>query len=173
MITSSANGWSVSKALSMPANAHGARACPPPANFAVVTCETGVNWIGTATARAGYADGIARSGTFAAASPSTKASILLSCNNGPFNLLGLPNCSQGQTPDPGSRRDRRVGSEFALAQNWTFVRKPITSTWAQAAHRAVGPDRRRGSRSTSARRASVTTVGLNYRFSPGVVVAKY
>ena len=152
-------------------NAHGARACPPPAD-SVVTCETGVNWIGTATARAGYA-GWDRSLWYVRGGVAfDESKILLSCNNGPFNLLGLPNCSQGQTQTRVGWTVG-VGSEFALAQNWTV--RSETNYFDMGDKRLTVPSGPIGAAVPVdvSEKGFITTVGLNYRFSPGVVVAKY
>lgn len=152
-------------------NAHGSRPCPPPADSFVV-CETGVNWFGTATARAGYAlwdrslwyvrGGVAFS----------ESKVGLSCTTGPANLVGIANC---YSLDTQRRAGWTVGfgSEFALTKNWTV--RSETNYYDMGTKRFNIPANALGLpvQMDVAETGFVTTVGLNYRFSPGVVVAKY
>jgi outer membrane autotransporter protein len=152
-------------------NAHGARPCPAPADSFVV-CETGVNWIGTATARAGYAFWdrslwYVRGGV---AFGESKAG--LSCTPGTVNVVGVATCYSLDT-------QRRVGwtvglgSEFALAKNWTV--RSETNYYDMGTKRFTNPASPLGIPAIMdvSETGFITTVGLNYRFSPGVVVAKY
>ncbi len=152
-------------------NAHGARPCPIPAD-SVTVCEDAVKWIGTATARLGYAFWD-RSIVYGRAGVAfDQSNIQLSCNTGPFNTLGLPNCAQ---TDRVNRVGWTVGfgSEFALTKNWTV--RSETSYFDMGSKRLTVPATNIGGPVAIdvSENGFITTVGLNYRFSPGVVVAKY
>lgn len=141
-------------------NAHGGRDCP---NAVFFTCQTDINWFGTATAKLGYAF-TDRSLWYARAGAAFgDLKITLECNTGP----ATPGCIDE------AKRSRvgwtvGVGSEFAIAQNWT-VR-------TEANYFDMGTDRYdlpiNGA--IDVRQAGfVSTVGINYRFAPGPVVARY
>ena len=152
-------------------NAHGARPCPSPAD-SIVVCETGVNWIGTATARAGYALWDRSLWYVRAGAAFSESKLGLSCTTGPNNVIGIANCYSQNT-------QRRAGwtvgfgSEFALTNNWT-VRSETnyydmgTKRFPLAATAIGGP-----LSIDSTEKGFIATVGLNYRFAPSVVVAKY
>lgn len=152
-------------------NAHGARPCPAPAD-SIVVCETGVNWIGTATARAGYAFWD-RSLWYARAGVAFGDSkIGLSCTSGPGNLIGIANCySQANESRVGWTIG--LGSEFALTKNWTV--RSETNYFDMGTKRYTLPVTAIGGPVSidATEKGFITTVGLNYRFAPGVVVAKY
>ena len=98
-------------------NAQGATGLPSRPADSVVTCEDRKDWIGTATARAGYAYGTARYGLRSRRrrlhQQRPSSSI---CNSGRRSI-----CSVCPATDSQSRVGWTVGfgSEFALAQNWT------------------------------------------------------
>ena len=60
-----------------------------------------------------------------------------------------------------------LGSEFALARNWTV--RAETNYFDMGTARYILPSSTIDVRQTG----YISTVGLNYRFSPGVVVANY
>jgi outer membrane autotransporter protein len=153
-------------------NAHGSRPCPPPADSLLV-CEDGVNWIGTATARLGYAfwDRSIVYGRAGVAFDESK--IQLSCTSGPFNTLGLPNCYQKDTQ---TRVGWTVGfgSEFALTKNWTV--RSETNYYDMGSKRFTVPPGNVGFPVPTdvGETGFITTIGLNYRFAPGAaVIARY
>lgn len=152
-------------------NAHGARPCPPPGD-SIVVCEDGVNWIGTGTARLGYAFWD-RSLWYARAGVAfSENKVAMSCTATGANLIGIPFCYAKDT-------QRRVGwtigagSEFALSQNWTV--RSETNYFDMGTKRFSMADTAFASPTVIdvKDRGFITTVGVNYRFSPGVVVAKY
>jgi opacity protein-like surface antigen len=148
-------------------SAHGARPCPSPLDV-FAACETNKNWIGTATGRVGYAlwdrslwyarGGVAFSNT----------RVTLNCNTGPGSIfVPLANCG---TNDSQARAGWTIGygTEFALARNWTVRGETNYYDLGTSRFTVAGPTpidvREKG---------FISTVGINYRFSPGVVVAKY
>jgi opacity protein-like surface antigen len=147
-------------------NAHGARPCQV---FIVVNCEDQKDWIGTATARAGYAfwnRGLLYGRAGVAFTNTTLRSVCL--GNGVIPIACPATDSQ-------SRAGWTVGfgSEFALTQNWTvrgesnyydLGTKTYNLQQLPPAPTLVVDAREKG---------FISTVGLNYRFAPGVVVAKY
>ena len=147
-------------------NAKGGRPCQV---FIVVSCEDKKDWIGTATARAGYAFWN-RSIVYARGGVAfTNTTINVVCNGGGVIPIGCP------ATDSQSRAGWTVGfgSEFALAPNWT-VR-------GETNYYDLGTNRYNLQQIAPAptlvvdvrEKGFISTVGLNYRFTPGVVVAKY
>jgi outer membrane autotransporter protein len=147
-------------------NAHGARPCQV---FIVVNCEDQKDWIGTATARAGYAFWNRALVYGRAGVAFTNTTIRSVCNGNGVIPIGCP------ATDSQSRAGWTVGlgSEFALTQNWTVRGETNyydlgTNTYnlqqIPPAPALVVDVREKG---------FISTVGLNYRFAPGVVVAKY
>jgi outer membrane autotransporter protein len=153
-------------------NAHGARACP---NSVFFNCETGVNWIGTATAKLGYAWTnrslwyVRGGGAFG------DLKVGYSCNTGPVGsgFLGFPaNCAQSET------RTRAgwtigVGSEFAIAKNWTV--RTETNYFDMGSERYNLPAIPGIAAVTADVKQTgfISTLGVNYRFAPALVTAKY
>ncbi|MGP9813587.1 autotransporter domain-containing protein [Rhodopseudomonas sp. NSM] len=144
-------------------NANGARPCPSSVFF---TCETNVSWMGTATAKLGYALWdrslwyVRGGGAFG------DLKVTTTCNTGPFNPLGLPGCGENAS------RSRAgwtigVGSEFALSKNWTV--RTETNYFDMGRERYETPN----STIDVKQNGFISTVGLNYRFAPTVLVAKY
>ncbi len=148
-------------------NAHGARPCQV---FIVVNCEDQKDWIGTATARAGYAfwnRGLLYGRAGVAFTNTTLA-------------VGLPR--QRRDPDrlPGHRHpvacrlDRRLrlriraDAELDGSRRIQLLRPrheaPTICSRFRPSPTLVVDVREKG---------FISTVGLNYRFAPGVVVAKY
>jgi opacity protein-like surface antigen len=152
-------------------NAHGARPCPVPADSFVV-CETGVDWIGTATARADYAFWDRSLWYVRGGVAFSESKAGLSCTTGPNNLIGIANC---YSLDTQRRAGWTVGfgSEFALTQNWTV--RSETNYYDMGTKRFTLPATAIGGPVLIDvnDHGFITAVGLNYRFSPGVVVAKY
>ena len=148
-------------------NARGARPCPAGDLF---TCEVSMSYIGTATARLGYALTdrslyyIRGGGAF------DNTRITTNCNTGPFQPVGvgliLIGCGESQ------RRDRAgytvgFGSEFALTQNWTA--RGETNFYDMGTRTYTLPS----SGVVDVReRGFVSTVGVYYRFG-GPIVARY
>jgi opacity protein-like surface antigen len=124
--------------------------------------------MGTATAKVGYAlfnrslwyvrGGVAYG----------DLKITTTCNTGPFNVFGVIGCSEAAS------RNRTgwtagFGSEFALAQNWTV--RTETNYFDMGKENYTLPVSL--VRGTVKDFGFISTVGLNYRFSAGPVVAKY
>jgi opacity protein-like surface antigen len=149
-------------------NAHGARPCQ--ISF-LVTCEDNKDWIGTATVRAGYAFWNRALFYGRAGVAYTNTTISAVCNGGaqPLTRITCP------SSDSHSRAGWTVGlgTEFALTQNWTVRGETnyydLGKTNFNLPQPAPAPTLVTDVRETG----FITTVGLNYRFSPGVVVAKY
>jgi opacity protein-like surface antigen len=149
-------------------NAHGARPCQ--ISF-LVTCEDNKDWIGTATVRAGYAFWNRALFYGRAGVAYTETTINAVCNGGaqPLTRITCP------SSDSHSRAGWTVGlgTEFALTQNWTVRGETnyydLGKTNFNLPQPAPAPTLVTDVRETG----FITTVGLNYRFSPGVVVAKY
>lgn len=148
-------------------NANGARQCPAGVVF---TCETSVDWMGTATAKLGYAFGnrslfyVRGGGAFG------DLKITTNCNTGPTNVVAgftLLGCGENAS------RTRAgwtigVGSEFAVARNWTV--RTETNYFDMGTERYTLPS----VGAVDVRQAGfISTVGINYRFAPSLVTAKY
>lgn len=152
-------------------NARGARGCPAPAD-SIATCEAGVDWIGTATARLGYTFWnrslfyVRGGGAF------SESKLAVNCNTGTFNPFGVTNCGQSASV---SRTGYTLGfgSEFALTRNWTV--RSETNYFDMGTKNVLVP----GTLGFAATNVEVrekgflTTVGVNYRFNAGPVVARY
>lgn len=143
-------------------NAHGARDCPTGVFF---TCEADVRWIGTVTGKVGYAL-TDRSLWYARAGVAFgDMKITTTCNTGPANPLALVGCNDNTS------RSRvgwtiGVGSEFAIARNWTV--RTETNYFDMGTNRYDLPV----AGAIDVRQSGfITTVGVNYRFAPGPVVA--
>jgi outer membrane autotransporter protein len=149
-------------------NAKGGRGCQL---VFVVTCEDNKNWIGTATARVGY-ELWNRSLFYARAGVAfTDTRISSTCNaNGPIPI----DC-------PGTDTQTRagwtigIGSEFALTRNWTVRGETNYYDLGNTQYNLplTGPLAGRTITENVHETGFISTVGLNYRFAPGVVVAKY
>lgn len=148
-------------------NAHGARACPN----VDATCESSVNWIGTATGRVGYAFWERSIFYGRAGLAYANSKVLGSCNTGPNDVFGIGDCGANDTHTKVGWTVG-IGSEFALARNWTVRSETNYYDLGTQRYTLVGPGivepidvRQRG---------LISTIGLNYRFNPGsTVVAKY
>lgn len=148
-------------------NANGARPCP---NSVFFTCETSVSWIGTATAKLGYALWdrslwyVRGGGAFG------DLKVTTNCNTGPVvpnpALLVLGGCGENSSR---SRTGWTVGfgSEFALSNNWTV--RAETNYFDMGSERYTLPT----STIDVKQNGFISTVGLNYRFAPAALVAKY
>jgi opacity protein-like surface antigen len=148
-------------------NARGARPCQ--ISF-LVTCEDKKDWIGTATARAGYAFWNRALLYGRAGLAYTNTTINAACNGtGPLFQITCPSA------DSHTRAGWTVGfgTEFALTQNWTVRGETnyydVGKNTYNLPQPAPAPTLVTDVRETG----FISTVGLNYRFSPGVVVAKY
>ena len=144
-------------------NAHGARPCQ--VSF-VVTCEDNKNWIGTVTGRAGYAFWNRALFYGRAGVAYTNTTINAVCNGN--SVLFRITCPAG---DSQTRAGWTVGfgTEFALTQNWTVRGETNYFDLGKTQYNLLAPVLVADVRETG----FISTVGLNYRFSPGVVVAKY
>ena len=150
-------------------NATNARGAKPCQVFILVTCEDKKDWIGTATARAGYAFWNRSIVYGRAGAAFTNTTITATCNGNGVIPIGCP------ATDSQSRVGWTVGfgSEFALSPNWTvrgetnyydLGKNQYNLQQIAPAPTFVVDVREKG---------FISTVGLNYRFTPGVVVAKY
>ena len=167
------------------ANVHGARtagntsaASMDPFYSAVFTAQDKTNWMGTATARVGYALGrtlfyVKAGGAF---EDSTVATV---CRQPPaITTSGTPvpctneadNVTNGfQTSSTRVGWTAGFGTEFDLGQNWSA--KTEWDFLSFGRHTAVATD---GTSIVSDKSyLSQVKVGLNYRFAPTAVVAKY
>ena len=142
-----------------------------------MACNTQVNWMASATARAGYAWD--RSLLYVKGGAAfINETVSANCIVGPFNVPGNQrtcNNQAGALINSISTSDNRVGwtvgvgGEFALTANWS----------AKAEYNYMDFGSRTGLASdgttslTSRTDMQVTKVGLNYRFGPGTVVAKF
>jgi opacity protein-like surface antigen len=155
------------------ANVHGART----AGAALFEVQDKTNWMATATARAGYAWGrtlyYVKGG--AAFEDST---VSLICHNPQGNANGTPCVLQGRVVADGtgaSTSSTRVGwtigygTEFDLGKNWSAKAEYDYLSFGR--HTALASDGI--TIMTDRSNVSQVKVGVNYRFSPGVVVAKY
>lgn len=150
-------------------NAHGARPCQ--ISF-LVTCEDNKDWIGTATARLGYAYWNRALVYGRAGVVYTNTTLDAVCNGGsqPLTRITCP------SSDSHSRAGWTVGfgTEFALTQNWTVRGETnyydLGKTNYDLPQPAPAPTLVTDVRETG----FISTVGVNYRFAPGAtVVAKY
>ncbi len=146
------------------AHAHGAKFCPPSILF---TCESSVSWIGTATGRVGYALWdrtlvYARGGIAFG-----DGKISRECNQGPFAPAGF-NCGES---DSRNRAGWTIGygTEFALARNWTVRAESNYFDFGTSRFTVPGPPLEIDVRE----KGFISTLGINYRFAPGDVAAKY
>jgi outer membrane autotransporter protein len=149
-------------------NARGARQCP---NSVFFTCETGINWMGTATAKLGYAYFNRSMFYVRGGAAFGDLKLTTNCNTGPIGsvLIGLPaNCT-----DTGSKTRLGwtvgIGSEFAIARNWTV--RTETNYFDMGTERYTLP--LFNSVIDARETGFISTVGVNYRFAPELVVAKY
>ncbi len=158
---------------------NGLNAAGVPGGFSpfFLTCNTRLNWLASATARVGYSwDRTLYYVKGGAAF--VNETVSANCIVGPFNVPGNArtcNNQAGALINSISTSDTRVGwtlgigAEFALNANWS----------AKAEYDYMGFGTRTGLASdnttqlTSRTDVQVTKVGLNYRFGPGTVVAKF
>ncbi|KIZ48001.1 transporter [Rhodopseudomonas palustris] len=146
-------------------NAHGARQC----QFGIFfNCETNVSYMGTATAKLGYAFWNRSLFYVRGGAAFGDLKLTTTCNTGPFNVFGVIGCGES------AKRDRTgwtigVGSEFALSRNWTV--RTETNYFDMGKETYVLPVS--GVPGTVKETGFISTVGLNYRFSMGPVIAKY
>lgn len=149
-------------------NARGARPCQ--IGF-IVTCEDKKDWIGTATARAGYAFWNRALFYGRAGVAFTNTSINAVCNGGGAAIF--------QITCPTSASQTRAGwtvgfgTEFALTQNWTVRGETNYYDLGKNTYNLPQPGLIPALVADVRETGFISTVGLNYRFSPGVVVAKY
>jgi opacity protein-like surface antigen len=147
-------------------NAHGGRPCE--VSF-VVTCEDNKNWIGTATARAGYAFWNRALAYVRGGVAFTNTSVTAACNGNGVIPLGCP------ASDSQSRAGWTIGygTEFALTKNWTVRGETNYYDLGKTRYNLVEAPPAPTIVTDIREKGFISTVGLNYRFAPGVVVAKY
>jgi len=142
-----------------------------------LTCNSRLNWLASATARLGYAWD--RSLLYVKGGAAfTNETVSANCIVGPFNVPGnIRTCNNqaGVLINSISTSGNRVGwtigfgGEFALTANWSA--KAEYSYMDFGSRTALASD---GTTFlTSGTDLQVTKVGLNYRFGPGTVVAKF
>ncbi len=142
-----------------------------------LTCDTKVNWMASATGRLGYAWD--RSLLYVKGGAAfINETVSANCIVGPFNVPGNGrNCNNqaGALFNSISTSDNRVGwtvgvgGEFALTANWSA--KAEYNYMDFGSRTALASD---GTTFLTSRTdMQVTKVGLNYRFGPGTVVAKF
>jgi opacity protein-like surface antigen len=149
----------------------------PPGPMFEMTCNASNNWLGTATARVGYT--WERTLLYVKAGGAwTDEKFSATCNYGPLNpaqfALGQPHCTNPASAESNgftasTNRGGWVlgyGVEFALTRNWS----------AKAETEYVGfGDTTLSASDGSALNVGMhlweTTIGLNYRFNPGPVIA--
>lgn len=150
-------------------NAHGARACP---NNVFYTCETDMDWLGTATARLGYAYWDRSLVYVRAGAAFGNTKITGNCNTGPFNVLGFTNCGTNESRS-ATGWTVGFGSEFALTRNWTV--RTETNYYDLGTTRYNLPTGALPAFETVDVRNSgiISTVGLNYRFSADPVTTRF
>jgi len=149
-------------------NANGARPCPSTLGL-LYTCENGMDWLGTATAKLGYTlwDRSLLYVRAGAAFGNTK--LTMTCNTGPYSgALGIPGCGINDSKTAAGWTVG-YGTEFALTRNWTVraesnyfdlgterytLREPGTTIPVDVRNRGF-----------------ISTVGLNYRVPVEPVLA--
>ena len=151
-------------------NASGARECP---NGPYFTCETNINWMATATGKLGYALTnrslwyVRGGGAFG------NLKIAVSCNTGPIvpdpTVLVLAGCGETAAKTRGGWTIG-AGSEFAIAKNWTV--RTETNYFDMGTERyTLQPTT--GIAIDVKQHGFISTLGINYRFAPTLVTAKY
>lgn len=146
-------------------NAHGARQC----QFGIFfNCEVDVKYIGTATAKLGYAFWNRSLVYVRAGGAFGDLKLTTTCNTGPFNVFGVIGCGEA------TKRTRAgftvgVGSEFAIARNWSV--RTETNYFDMGKEDYTLPVS--GVVGTVKESGFISTVGVNYRFAPSLVTAKY
>ena len=142
-----------------------------------MTCDTKVIWLASATGRLGYAWD--RSLLYVKGGAAfINETVSANCIVGPFNVPGnIRTCNNqaGALVNSISTSDNRVGwtvgfgGEFALTPNWSA--KAEYNYMDFGSRTALASD---GTTFLTSRTdLQVTKVGLNYRFGPGTVVAKF
>jgi len=146
-------------------NANGARQC----QFGIFfNCETNVTYAGSATAKLGYAFWNRSLWYVRGGAAFGDMKLTTTCNTGPFNVFGVGGCGEA------AKRNRTgwtvgIGSEFAIANNWSVRTETNyfdmgTKDYVLPVTLVPGTVKETG---------FISTVGLNYRFSAGPVIAKY
>ena len=150
-------------------NAHGARPCQ--ITF-LVTCEDHKDWMGTATARLGYAfwNRALFYGRAGVAYTNTTIDVVCNGGNEPLTRISCPGT------DSHSRAGWTVGfgTEFALTKNWTVRGETNYYDLGKINYNFNVPPGPVLLTADVRETGFMTTVGVNYRFTPGgAVVAKY
>lgn len=139
-----------------------------------MTCNTHINWLATATARLGYAWDRTLyyvKGGAAFADETVSVNCIVGPNNGGRQCNNQAGALFNSISTSATRSGWTIGfgSEFALTANWS----------AKAEYDYIDFGTRTGLTSdgttslTSGTTVQVTKLGLNYRFNPGPVVARY
>ena len=157
-------------------NLHGSRTCTVYPNLAVLlNCQNTANYMATVAARAGYSWG--RTLVYVKAGGGwSDDRVNVSCINGPINGL-LSQCfNQFGAPTNGfSTSGHRsgwlvgYGTEFDLGKNWSA--KAEYDYINLGTRTALATDGVSTMRDSGA--ISQVKIGVNYRFAPSAVVAKY
>jgi opacity protein-like surface antigen len=142
-----------------------------------LTCNTQVNWLASATAKVGYAwDRTLYYVKGGAAF--LNETVSANCIVGPFNVPGNArtcNNQAGALINSISTQDTRlgwtigIGAEFALNANWSA--KAEYDYMAFGTRSSLASDGT--TQLTSRTDVQITKIGLNYRFGPGSVIAKF
>ena len=186
-ISSPTTGFSASKATSAPPTSMAVAAPAPQVGplpgmtSAFFSLQDKTSWMATATARVGYAWGrtlfYVKGG---AAFENSSASPATCSTDGPVAAGLRPHLlhqsgGRGVTNGGFSTSSTRVGwtigygSEFDLGNNWS-AKAEYDYPFVRPAHRAGQPTAPRPDRQVD---ISQVKVGVNYRFTPAAVVAKY
>ena len=146
-------------------NANGARQC----QFGIFfNCETEVKYMGTATAKLGYAFWNRSLVYVRAGGAFGDLKLTTTCNTGPFNVFGVIGCGEA-TKRTRTGFTAGIGSEFAIANNWSI--RTETNYFDMGKETYVLPVS--GVVGTVKENGFISTVGVNYRFAPTLVTAKY
>lgn len=158
-------------------NAHGADSCP---NGTLFTCEDKVNWIGTATGKVGYALWDRSLWYIRGGAAFAESKVYFSCNTGATTTVGFPPLVPFTTLVGCGQSDQKTkagwtvgfGSEFALSKHWTV--RSETNYFDLGTSRFTVPLTAATSLPIDVKQNGfISTIGLNYRFSPDTVIAKY
>lgn len=149
----------------------------PPGPMFEMSCNASVSWLGTATARVGYTWD--RALLYVKAGGAwTDEQFSATCNYGPLNgpqiALGLPHCTNpaSATSNGFTASTNRggwvlgYGVEYALTHNWSAKAETDYISFGDTSVSASD-----GSALNVGMHLWQTTIGVNYRFNPGPVIA--
>jgi opacity protein-like surface antigen len=163
-------------------NAHGARSCPNDPFFLTtffLTCEINVNSLYTATGRIGFAywDRVLWYGKAGLAIGEVKAQVRCDTDSQRTPLLTTTGLLSAGCPVQGTNRTDvgwtiGGGSEFGLTDNWSV--KSETSYFNLGTNSYSFGQLLLSSAANVRRDGWISTIGLNYRFTPEApVISKY